>query len=58
MSNYISDKFNKSVYDKTGLFIMKDVIPKIIYEDWQKEWVSFYNGNLINGRYNPILYQF
>jgi ectoine hydroxylase-related dioxygenase (phytanoyl-CoA dioxygenase family) len=50
MSNYISDKFNKSVYDKTGLFIMKDVIPKIIYEDWQKEWVSFYNKNLISGR--------
>lgn len=50
MSNYISDKFNKLVYDKTGLFIMKDVIPKTIYEDWQKEWISFYNKNLISGK--------
>src|SRR4051812_8419992 len=45
-----STKFNKEVYDKTGLFIIRNAIPQDLIKQWQDEWASFYNKNLAAGR--------
>jgi ectoine hydroxylase-related dioxygenase (phytanoyl-CoA dioxygenase family) len=45
-----SNIFNKEVYEITGLFIMRNVIPKQTIEMWQIEWNTFYNNQLSEGR--------
>jgi ectoine hydroxylase-related dioxygenase (phytanoyl-CoA dioxygenase family) len=45
-----SNVFNKNVYDITGLFIMRNVIPKDVITLWQNEWEQFYNDQLLQGR--------
>lgn len=47
---YDSDIFNKSVYDETGVFIIRNAIPKDVIKEWQDEWNDFYNLNLSEGR--------
>jgi hypothetical protein len=39
-----SNIFDKSVYDITGIFIMKNVIPNNIISEWQSEWGAFYES--------------
>jgi len=43
-------KFNKEIFDKTGLFIMRNVIPEDLMKEWQTEWNSFYQKSLSSGR--------
>jgi hypothetical protein len=45
-----STKFNKEVFDKTGLFIMRKAIPKGLVDEWKGEWDAFYAKSLANGR--------
>jgi len=45
-----STKFNKDVFDKTGLFIIRNAIPESLIKEWRAEWDDFYNKNLAAGR--------
>ena len=53
--DYLIDKidstsFNKEIYDQSGVFIIRNAIPKDIIEEWQNEWDNFYESNLSQGR--------
>jgi len=41
-----STKFNKEVYDKTGLFVVRNAIPKGLMDEWKGEWDAFYDKAL------------
>jgi hypothetical protein len=43
-------KFDKSVFDQTGLFIMRNALPKNLIQEWKSDWDEFYEKNLANGR--------
>src|SRR5579862_975092 len=45
-----STKFNKDVFDKTGLFIIRNAIPENLIKEWRAEWDDFYSKNLAAGR--------
>ena len=45
-----SEKFNKDVFDQSGLFIIRNAIPKSLMKEWQEEWNTFYASNLSEGR--------
>jgi|SRR5450755_4056170 Phytanoyl-CoA dioxygenase (PhyH) len=45
-----SNKFDKSVFDKTGLFIIRKAIPGDLINEWKAEWDIFYKDKLANGR--------
>jgi ectoine hydroxylase-related dioxygenase (phytanoyl-CoA dioxygenase family) len=45
-----SSSFNKEVYDKTGIFIMRSVLPESLVKEWRSEWDEFYAASLANGR--------
>jgi ectoine hydroxylase-related dioxygenase (phytanoyl-CoA dioxygenase family) len=45
-----STKFNKDVFDKTGLFIIRKAIPENLIKEWRAEWDDFYSKNLAAGR--------
>lgn len=45
-----STVFDKSVYDETGVFILRNAIPQDTIKEWQQEWDKFYNESLANGR--------
>lgn len=45
-----SNSFNKEVYDITGLFVLKNIIPQPTIKIWKDEWDSFYNSHLKDGR--------
>lgn len=45
-----SSTFNKEVYDVTGLFVMRNVIPQSTIQEWQQEWEAFYASQLSEGR--------
>ena len=53
-----STKFDKDIFEKLGLFIIKNAIPPTLIKDWQEEWDNFYVKNLLNSRnvnvYNPV----
>ncbi len=50
ISRIESTQFDKSVYDKTGLFIVRDALPKDLIKEWQDEWKVFYESSLAGGR--------
>ncbi|MEH1777611.1 MAG: phytanoyl-CoA dioxygenase family protein [Nostoc sp.] len=56
-----STKFNKSVFEQTGIFIIKNAIPPALIKEWKEEWNNFYEQNLLNARnvnvYNPVALQ-
>lgn len=39
-----SNTFDKQVYDVTGVFIMRNVIPQDVIKEWQDEWNEFYTS--------------
>ena len=45
-----SEKFDKGVYDITGVFVVKNAIPQDIIKEWQEEWKVFYADKLASGR--------
>jgi ectoine hydroxylase-related dioxygenase (phytanoyl-CoA dioxygenase family) len=45
-----STKFNKDVFDKTGLFVIRNAIPEYLIKEWREEWDQFYAKNLASGR--------
>lgn len=50
MKELESNVFNKQIYDKYGIYIMRNVIPNDVIIEWQQEWKVFYEENLANGR--------
>jgi ectoine hydroxylase-related dioxygenase (phytanoyl-CoA dioxygenase family) len=53
-----SNIFNKDIYDITGLFVMRNIIPQDTIKEWQHEWEIFYNKQLSQNRHinksNPV----
>ena len=47
---YDSEIFNKEIYDKNGIFIVRNVISQNIIKEWQDEWKLFYEDKLTKGR--------
>jgi ectoine hydroxylase-related dioxygenase (phytanoyl-CoA dioxygenase family) len=45
-----STEFNKDIFDKTGLFIIRNAIPEKLIKEWRAEWDDFYSKNLAAGR--------
>ena len=45
-----AEKFDKNVFDKTGLFVVRNAIPAALIKEWKAEWDSFYEKNLAAGR--------
>jgi hypothetical protein len=45
-----STKFDKEIFDKTGLFIIRNALPADLLKEWQEEWMNFYSKNLAAGR--------
>jgi len=43
-------KFDKDVFDITGIFIIRNAIPNETLREWQTEWDTFYKSNLSSGR--------
>lgn len=53
--DYLIDKIdstslNKEIYDQSGVFIIRNAIPKDVIKEWQNEWDNFYESNLSQGR--------
>lgn len=45
-----STTFNKDIFDKTGLFVIKNALPQALVAEWKAEWDEFYKKNLSGGR--------
>jgi ectoine hydroxylase-related dioxygenase (phytanoyl-CoA dioxygenase family) len=45
-----SNVFNKNIFDETGIFILRNLIPQTTIKEWQGEWNSFYTQKLSTGR--------
>jgi hypothetical protein len=45
-----STGFNKDIFDKTGIFVIKNVIPQSLVKEWRHEWDIFYTEKLSKGR--------
>ncbi|MEO7044365.1 MAG: phytanoyl-CoA dioxygenase family protein [Ferruginibacter sp.] len=45
-----SASFDKGIFDKTGLFIIRKAIPNDTIQEWKEEWVKFYQDSLAKGR--------
>lgn len=45
-----STEFNKNVFEKTGLFIVKNALPQSLVKEWKEEWDNFYKEKLADGR--------
>lgn len=45
-----SQSFSKDVYEKTGLFIIRNGLPQALISEWKVEWDTFYQKELLNGR--------
>jgi hypothetical protein len=54
-----SNIFNKEVYDVTGVFVVRNLIPQDTVAHWQDLWTDFYNTVLISNRKvnqaNPVV---
>jgi hypothetical protein len=50
ISKLDSTTFNKDIFDKTGLFVIRNAIPQHLIKEWKNEWDDFYNKNLSGGR--------
>lgn len=46
----VSDSFRKEIYDITGVYVVKNVVPQTIIKEWQDEWEKFYTEELSEGR--------
>jgi ectoine hydroxylase-related dioxygenase (phytanoyl-CoA dioxygenase family) len=44
------EKFDKDIFDKAGVFVVRNALPKNLVEEWRKEWDIFYEEKLANGR--------
>jgi hypothetical protein len=45
-----SGTFNVDVFRKTGVFVVRNAVPRTVVETWQDEWKSFYSAVLKKGR--------
>lgn len=45
-----SGTFNVDVFRKTGVFVVRNAVPRAVVEAWQDEWKSFYSVVLEKGR--------
>lgn len=45
-----AEKFDKDIFDKTGLFVIRKAIPDELIKEWRAEWDSFYEKSLAAGR--------
>lgn len=45
-----SSKFDKDVFEKTGVFVIRQGLPKDLIDEWREEWDRFYKETLANGR--------
>jgi hypothetical protein len=45
-----SKEFDKDVFEKTGVFVVRDALPKELVSQWKEEWDQFYNEKLSSGR--------
>ena len=45
-----SKKFDKDVFEKTGVFVVRDALPKELVSQWKEEWDKFYDEKLALGR--------
>lgn len=45
-----SGTFNVDVFRKTGVFVVRNAVPRAVVEAWQDEWKSFYGAVLEKGR--------
>jgi hypothetical protein len=43
-------KFDKDIFDKTGVFVIRKAIPRELVNEWREEWDRFYNESLASGR--------
>ncbi len=43
-------EFNKEIFDRTGLFIVRNVLPAATVGEWRGEWDLFYEKELSKGR--------
>ena len=50
MITFESTSFNKTSYDKYGIYIVRNALPTNIVKEWQEEWDQFYKATLANGR--------
>jgi ectoine hydroxylase-related dioxygenase (phytanoyl-CoA dioxygenase family) len=53
-----SDVFNLDVFEKTGVFILRNAIPSHLIEEWQNHWTIFQEEKLSDSRnlfsHNPV----
>jgi ectoine hydroxylase-related dioxygenase (phytanoyl-CoA dioxygenase family) len=45
-----STTFNNDIFQETGVFVLRNVVPKDIITGWQQEWETFYNEKLEDNR--------
>jgi len=45
-TNIFGKKFNKKIFEETGVFIIQNAIPKKIIKSIQKEWINYYESIL------------
>lgn len=43
-------EFDKDVFEKTGVFVVRDALPKELVSQWREEWDKFYDEKLASGR--------
>lgn len=53
-----SPRFSRDIFEKTGLFIIRNAIPKNTLDEWLEAWSHFYSNDLgadrsVN-RFNPV----
>jgi hypothetical protein len=49
-----STKFDKEVFDQTGVFIIRNALPKGVVEQWKEEWDAFYRKLPASGGNGPF----
>lgn len=45
-----STKFDKNIFEKTGVFVIRNGLPKELINEWREEWDRFYKENLAKSR--------
>lgn len=43
-------KFDKDVFEKAGVFVVRNALPKELVQEWREEWDKFYAEKLADGR--------
>lgn len=55
-----SEVFDKEVFNKAGVFVLRNALPKETVQEWRSIWDEYYKSNLDNGRTvntnNPVAF--